>query len=188
MSIWLSRPTRDDLGALIEAARTAPVAYDPVGMSALAQAPPGYRLDHWSRRLGRGDDVFNMAADALRSWRVHRGAGLVVWYDGPPAVGAVVAMAARLPVGYIEAVCRVVDVVDQPDRYGFAYGTLAVHPEQGEESFTVVRTADGSVSFEIAAVSRPRHLLARACPPGARILQRAATGRYLDSMSSAVTP
>ena len=94
-------------------------------------------------------------------------------------------MAAPLPLGFIDVVCRVVDVVDVPDRFGFTYGTLPVHPEQGEESFTVVRHDDGSVVFEIAAASRPRHLLARACPPVARRLQRSATTRYLDAMSAA---
>jgi len=130
--------------------------------------------------------VFRRAADALRNWRVHEGAGLVVLAAGPPSVGAVVAMAAPLPVGWVDVVCRVVEVFDEQDRFGFAYGTLSVHPEQGEESFTVLRAGDGSVSFEIVAVSRPRHVLAQAAPPVARRLQAAATNRYLEAMQSAV--
>jgi uncharacterized protein (UPF0548 family) len=163
------------------------LTYEPVGMAAMAEAPAGYRLDRSSRPLGRGDRVFERAADALRHWRVHEGAGLVVEAAGPPTVGAVVAMAAPLPVvGYIDVVCRVVDVVDLPERFGFAYGTLSVHPEQGEESFTVVRSVDDAISFEIVAVSRPRQLLARAFPPVARRLQVAATNRYFVAMQSAV--
>lgn len=104
---------------------------------------------------------------------------------GPPTVGSVVAMAAPLPVGWVEVVCRVVDIVDEPDRFGFTYGTLSVHPEQGEESFTVVRSSDASTDFHIVAVSRPRHVLARAVPPIARHLQRGATNRYLAAMRSA---
>ncbi len=69
-------------------------------------------------------------------------------------------MAAPLPVGFIEVVCRVVDVVDQPDRCGFVYGTLPNHPEQGEESFIASRSANGVLTFEIVAVSRPRQILA----------------------------
>jgi uncharacterized protein (UPF0548 family) len=144
-------------------------------MSAMDTAPRGYRLDRWSRSLGHGDLIFEKAADALRSWEVHKRSGLVVLAEGPPVVGMVVAMCAPLPVGFIDVVCRVVDVVEEGDRFGFAYGTLPVHPERGEESFTVVRAADGSITFEIAAVSRPRQLLARACPPIARKLQRSAT-------------
>ncbi len=102
--------------------------------------------------------------------------------DEPPSLGLIVAMAAPLPIGYVLAVCRVVVVIDEPDRFGFAYGTLPGHPEQGEESFIVTRRSDGAVTFDIVAVSRLRHVLARACPPVARRLQRAATGRYLEAM------
>lgn len=95
-------------------------------------------------------------------------------------------MAAPLPIGWVEVVCRVVGVVDEPNCFGFTYGTLSVHPEQGEESFTVVRADDGMITFEIVATSRPRHLLARAVPPVARRLQMAATNRYLAAMQSTV--
>lgn len=97
-----------------------------------------------------------------------------------------VAMSAPLPVGFIDVVCRVVDVEDEADRFGFSYGTLSVHPEQGEESFTVARSRGGDVVFEIVAVSRPRHPLARFGAPVARRLQVAATKRYLDAMVSEV--
>jgi len=123
----------------------------------------------------------------VRTWRVHTGAGLVVEAAGPPDVGLVVAMAAPLPVGWIDVVCRVVAVVDEPERFGFTYGTLPIHPEQGEESFTVTRSDDGGFIFEIVAVSRPRQLLARAVPPVARRLQAAATNRYLKAMHAAVS-
>jgi uncharacterized protein (UPF0548 family) len=65
------------------------------------------------------------------------------------------ALAAPLPLGWIEVVCRVVDVVDEPDRFGFAYGTLPVHPDQGEESFTVALLPDGGVVFEIIRCDEP---------------------------------
>ena len=130
--------------------------------------------------------MFDRAADAIRHWRVHEGAGLIVQANGAPRLNAVVAMAAPLPVGWIEVVCRVVDVVDEPDRFGFTYGTLPVHPEQGEESFTAVLLPDSGVVFEIVAASRPRQLAARAAPPLARRLQRAATNRYLAAMQSAI--
>ena len=112
---------------------------------------------------------------------------MVVCADRPPALGDVVAMSAPLPIGFVDVVCRVVTVIDEPDRFGFAYGTLPVHAERGEESFTVVRGRDGGITFEIVAVSRPRHPLARLCPPVARRLQRAATERYLDAMAKAVS-
>ena len=188
VSIRLTRPTQADLRLLAKAGESDPLTYEPIGISGLSEAAAGYRLDRWSRTLGTSNSVFHNATQALRTWQVHRGAGLIVCDDGPPVVDTVVAMAAPLPIGFIEVVCRVVAVVDEPDRFGFSYGTLRVHPEQGEESFTVVRRADGTVAFEIAAASRPRHVLARAFPPVARLLQRSATTRYLDAMSAAASP
>jgi uncharacterized protein (UPF0548 family) len=185
--IRLARPSVAELRLLADAGTSDSLTYEPVGISAMNEPPEGYRLDRWSRPLRNGDRTFDLAVDALRNWRVHEGAGLVVQAAGPPTLDSVVAMAAPLPLlGWVEVVCRVVNVVDQPDRFGFTYGTLSVHPEQGEESFTVIRMDDGSTCFQIVAVSRPRHVLARAFPPVARRLQTAATSRYLGAMQSAV--
>ena len=186
MSIRLTRPSAADLRSLAEAGGKDSLTYDTVGMSQMAELPAGYRLDRWSRSLGTDEHTFERAVEALRNWSVHTGAGLLVQAAGPPTLDSVVAMAAPLPVGWIEVVCRVVGVVDEPDRFGFTYGTLSVHPEQGEESFTVTRTADGSTTFQIVAASRPRQVLARAFPPVARRLQTAATHRYLAAMQAAV--
>lgn len=187
VAIRLRRPTNDELQPLLEGGRRAQLTYSPVGLSSLHDAPAEYRLDRWQRSLGNGNGVFDSACRAVREWQVHRGAGLVVCADGPPSVGAVVAMSAPLPIGYIDVVCRVVTMVDERDRFGFAYGSLPVHPVQGEEAFTVTRGNAGDVAFEIVAVSRPRHPLASLCAPVGRRLQRAATTRYLDAMSKAVS-
>jgi uncharacterized protein (UPF0548 family) len=89
--IRLSRPTDEALAALVEQCRSDSLTYAPVGVTKLATPPPRYRLDRWSRALGRGDDVFVRACDALRHWRVHERAGLAVHAEGPPVVGGVVA-------------------------------------------------------------------------------------------------
>ena len=186
MHIRLSRPAPDELASLVVSGRADSLTYEPVGVTTFATAPSGYRLDRRSCLLGRGDHVFETAADTIRQWQVQKGAGIVVLADGPPHLGQVVAMSAPLPIGYIDIACRVVDVVDSGERYGFAYGTLSVHPEQGEESFTVSRQSNDDITFEIVAVSRPRNPLARAFSPIARRLQHAATGRYLDAVKAAV--
>lgn len=107
--------------------------------------------------------------------------------DGPVAVGTNVALSAPLPIGFVDATCRIVAVVDEPDRVGFAYGTLSMHPECGEESFLIVRD-EGDIRFEVQAVSKPKHPLARLIPPAAGRLQDAAVRRYLSAMSSLVAP
>jgi len=117
---------------------------------------------------------------------VHRGAGLEVLADGGITVGTNVAMSAPLAAAHIDVTCRIVAVIDEPDRFGFAYGTLRVHPEQGEESFVVSRSHKG-VRFDVVAVSRPVHPLARLAGPAAHHLQDAAVRRYLSAMSAAAT-
>ena len=70
-------------------------------------------------------------------------------------------------------------MTDEPQRFGFAYGTLPGHPEVGEEAFHVVLDDDATVSAEIVAFSRPGDLLTRLAGPVARGAQKAVTRRYL---------
>jgi uncharacterized protein (UPF0548 family) len=76
-------------------------------------------------------------------------------------------------------------VVDEPNRYGFAYGTLPHHPEQGEEAFLVEQDDRGDVNFVIEVFSRPRHPLARLGKPVSRLVQKRTTRRYLRGMVEA---
>ncbi|HZX56805.1 MAG TPA: DUF1990 domain-containing protein, partial [Ilumatobacteraceae bacterium] len=183
----LTRPEPEALRSLVEGGAFDELSYELVGLSKLAEAPPGFRMDRRTCVLGRGDEVFDAAVHALREWQVHRGSGMVVLADDEPRTDLVVAMSAPLPLGFLDLVCRVVDTVDQQDQFGFTYGTLSVHPAQGEESFTVTRGADFDITFDILAVSRPRMWAARACPPIARAMQHRATGKYLRAMQSAAS-
>jgi uncharacterized protein (UPF0548 family) len=70
-------------------------------------------------------------------------------------------------------------------RFGFAYGTLPGHPEQGEEAFHV-NFEDGQVLAEIVAFSRPADLPTRLAGPLARQVQKAATKRYIDGIRAYV--
>lgn len=92
----------------------------------------------------------------------------------------------RLPLGFVMATARVVHVVHDEEQIGFAYGTLPAHPEQGEEIF-LVRRADGRVSFEVAAFSRPRDPLARLGAPVTRWLQLRTNRTYLDALRRIAT-
>jgi uncharacterized protein (UPF0548 family) len=100
---------------------------------------------------------------------------------GDVVVGIVV---AALPFGptYVLAPCTVVDVTDEPDRFGFAYGTLPGHPERGEEAFHVRRSAEGEVTFDVVAFSRPADLLGRVGGPVARAVQSRVTSAYLEGV------
>jgi uncharacterized protein (UPF0548 family) len=183
MSIRLRRPQETHLAELLANCGDGLLTYSPVGGSLDGAVPNGLRRHQWSVALPKGS--FDAAVAAIEGWAVHRGAGLSVLADGPIRVGANVAMSAPLPVGFVDVTCRIVAVVDESERQGFAYGTLAVHPESGEEAFIVVRDEQG-VRFEVQAVSAPRHPLARLVPPLADRLQDAAVKRYLSAMTKIV--
>jgi uncharacterized protein (UPF0548 family) len=187
VAIRIRRPNAAQLAALLARCRTDELTYAPTGGSLDGVAPVGLTRREWTVAL-RGASAFDRGCDAIRSWGVHRGAGLDVLADGPPVAGTNVAMIAPLPFGFVEITCRVVVVVDEPNRFGFAYGTLPVHPEVGEESFVITRTDDGGgARFDVQAVSRPVHPVARALSPVAHRLQDAAVRRYLSAMRRAVS-
>jgi uncharacterized protein (UPF0548 family) len=182
MALHRVRPTEEVLRRLLESATSASLTYAPSRCSIDGATPPGYKRRRWATRLADGG--FEAAVHTLSAWDMHRRAGLIVVADGPVSMGVHIAMAAPLPLGWVDLSCRVVHVIDEPDRFGFAYGTLPGHPEHGEESFIVERS-DGGVRLQITAVSRPAHLLARLAPLLANALQEAATQRYLLALRDA---
>lgn len=162
-------------------AQRASYSYTEVGATRGA-FPSGYHAGHYEIGLGSADRVFERAVEGLRRWEAHRGAGTrVVPTDAPIAADQTVLVALAFPLVTIVALCRIVYVTDEPGRFGYAYGTLDGHPEQGEESFHVVR-ANGETRFEISAFSRPRHPLARLGSPVAHRLQTKVTEQYLTAL------
>ncbi|QBJ98902.1 DUF1990 domain-containing protein [Rhodococcus sp. ABRD24] len=155
------------------------MTYREVGATA-GILPAGYRHVRESIRIGRGEDVFLAASDALMRWDIHRGAGLAVNAESPSAAPGV-SVALRW-IGFTIP-CRVVYVVDEPDRRGFAYGTLTGHPESGEERFCVERGPDGTVTAVITAFSRPGRWFTRIGDPVARVVQARMTHRYLEAFT-----
>lgn len=172
----------------LAACATAP-SYPEVGATRAAALPPGYS---WLRRrihLGRGPAVLNRAGAYVLGWGTQLGTGFAVY--PPPAqisAGATVLLRTslpRLPLPRLVIPCRVVWTVEEPDRIGFAYGTLPGHPECGEESFVVTMDAAGDVWFEVTAFSRVAAWYARLGRPVAAVLQHLATERYLRVVARA---
>jgi uncharacterized protein (UPF0548 family) len=185
------RPPSDaKLARILAAVGDARFTYDAIGATASTGEPPdGYHQVRVTRVLGRGDEVFAAAVDGIRRWQLHRRQGYRVAPDEPPIeVGTVVAVDVPLVAVHVIATCRIAWVVDEPDRFGFGYGTLPIHPESGEEAFLVERGTDeasgdpGDVRLAITAFSRPRHALVRLAGPVARRQQARATRGYLDAL------
>ena len=84
-------------------------------------------------------------------------------------------------LGPFVAPCRVVYVVDEHNRRGFAYGSLPGHAVAGEEMFGVrFQPADESVHAEVVAFSRPATWWSQIGAPVASVVQRVITRRYLS--------
>jgi uncharacterized protein (UPF0548 family) len=185
------RPSDAELSQIAASVVDAPFTYDEVAATAHPdELPEGYHRVHAARVVGEGDEAFAAAVDGVRLWQLHRRQGYRVAPDDPPVdVGAVVAVDVPLVVLHVIATCRIAWVIDEPDRFGFGYGTLPIHPESGEEAFVVERDPHdvaGPVRLVITAFSRPRHPLVRLAGPMARRQQAQATKGYLDALAAHV--
>lgn len=78
--------------------------------------------------------------------------------------------------------CRIVTVIDEPQRYSFAYGSLAGHPERGEELFLVEWQEDDRVTFILKADSQPANWLYRLGRPFGELMRGLGTQQYLRAM------
>ena len=186
MRLSLGQPTIADLEAIRLGHLGLPLSYSDVGATMRGERPRGYFHDNRTIDLRRGDTTFAAAKAALQRWAAHRGANiLVVPIDAPIEVGTVVTMTLPVLAIHIHADCRIVAVIDEPDAFGFAYGTLTSHPETGEESFVIRRAPDGGVSFTVTAFSRPGELVPWCGLPVVRVLQHRAARQFGQGMKVA---
>jgi uncharacterized protein (UPF0548 family) len=100
--------------------------------------------------------------------------------DGTPLIapGDTVQLGIRFWPFWVKAPARVVYVVDEPTRRGFAYGTLPGHPEDGEEAFIVEQSPDGAVWLVLRAFSRPATWYWWLVSPALYLTQAFYTRRY----------
>jgi uncharacterized protein (UPF0548 family) len=162
-----------------EAERASPT-YPEIGASRGEVLPPGYHHVRVVERIGDAS-AFEIAVMGLRTWSAHEGAGLRIFPHEHVAPDLTVLGVTTIGPARVVAPCRVVAVFKEPDSFGFAYGTLPGHPEQGEESFVLERR-DGSTYFTIRAFSRPVDPLARLSGPIGRAVQRSVTRRYVSAL------
>jgi uncharacterized protein (UPF0548 family) len=155
------------------------LTYPEVGGTRTGELPRGYRHVRRHEQLGSGPDVYRRAVAGLREWRLQRDAGLrVPSSTPPPEVGVRVTFA----VAGLRIPCQVVWVLDEPGRFGYAYGTLPGHPESGEEAFVVHLDEAERVWLDIRAFSRPARWYTRLGGPVGWLVQDLATGRYIAAM------
>jgi uncharacterized protein (UPF0548 family) len=181
------KPDRSTLERLLAQHQTDPLSYSAVG-GTQGEVPEGYKIDHNRTLIGHGLDQFKAAQAAIDAWRMFA----LDWIEIFPAlpsvqVGATVAVVVRHLGFWSVNISRIVYLVNEESRYGFAYGTLPCHSEEGEERFLVEHhRATDEVWYDLFAFSKPSHPLARIGYPISRHLQKRFARESLAAMKRSV--
>jgi uncharacterized protein (UPF0548 family) len=168
------------------------LTYDQVGATAVCEAVwgethPAFRRYEQSALVTA---PWEDARSLMFRWAVKSRSGFAVSAPDGGADPTVIEGASywlrfgRRPLEVNEPV-RVIGVVDEPLRCGFAYGTLDGHPVSGEEAFVLERVAEeGPVQLTIRSLTRPAaDGVWRYVFPMLLAAQRVFRNRYLRSLN-----
>ena len=183
----LRRPSDAEIRAFLKERETDSFSYTEVG-SSRDTSPAGYNIDRNRELLGSGIDAFERAKAAVRQWKMFDVPGIELCFpDTPIESGRNVAPLAYHLGFYSLNSCRIVYVVNEPRKFGFAYGTLPEHAEIGEERFTVEFHADSDeVWYDVFAFSRPGNFMVKLGYPYSRYRQKTFSARSKEAMRRAV--
>lgn len=170
----LTRPNSEQIDKFLRQRESDRFTYPSVAATREPSPPAGYDIDHNRQLLGTGLATLERAKQALREWRMFDVPGLELFYPSTPIEpGQNVALLARHLGFYSLNSCRIVYVIDEQDRFGFAYGTLTEHAESGEERFTVeFHSGTDEVWYDIFAFSRPGSIFVKLGYPYGRYRQK----------------
>ena len=169
-----TKPTRTKIDRFIASARETDLTYSLIGETKGEARPPAYTVDHNSIKIGRGEADFEKAKQAIRHWRMFDMPWVeICWPDTPIEKDQTIAILIRHFGFYSLNAARIVYTIEEPDWFGFAYGTLRDHGESGEERFSVRFDREtGDVIYDLYAFSRPNYVSARLAYPLTRMLQK----------------
>ena len=167
------RPTQSEIDRFLIGAENQKFSYSEIGTTA-GLIPTGYTVDRNRTRLGSGAESFRNAKQSLEAWKMFE-LGWVHLFplNTPIQIDETVALVVRHFGFWSLNACRIVYVIKEERQFGFAYGTLEQHAEQGEERFSVEWDFnDDSVFYNILAFSKPRQWQAKTARPLSRLLQK----------------
>lgn len=173
----LRKPTASTVHHMLEIAVKLPLSYDnPINtqLGPSIQAPKGFQLDHTRTKIGQGSDAFAKAKAAMQRWQ-HFDLGWVFVANPqvPVKAGEIVAVQAHALGLWSVNLSRILYVIDEPYRFGYGYGTTPRHVERGEERFLIEHDPTNDyVYYDLIAISRPAHWMARVAYPFTRSRQR----------------
>ena len=175
VKISIHKPTGESLQTFLEQQSSADFSYDGVGGTfPSATLPPGYIVDRTRLQLGLGQEIFHAATAALKPWEQFHLGWVEAWPPTAPLSPGQVIIIQGYAIGlWWSNASRIVYAIDEPTRFGFAYGTLPSHIEKGEERFLIEwdQTTD-QVWFNIMAFSRPNHFASHIGQPWVRRKQK----------------
>ena len=173
----LARPTANDVDALVDECSRLDLMQTEFlasrkGLKA-PRLPAGFAHDYSYGYLGNGTGVFEAAVRAFENWKqFDLGWVRVANNDVAIEAGNVVMVEIHSLGLWSLNLSQIVEVTRNSDGMGFIYKTTANHVEQGEERFFLTfNERTGEVHYELEAVSKPQHWLARVGYPYARAFQ-----------------
>jgi uncharacterized protein (UPF0548 family) len=188
----LFEPSQAQIDNFLAEQKDLPFSYKEVGASK-EKIPADYPVNHRRIRLGTGVGTFIRSRKAIENWTMYR----LNWTrvnpsKAPITVSEVVCIVVDHGFCWSLNPCRIIYVIEETggkiERYGFAFGTLPGHSEEGEERFVVERHgADDSVWFELLSFARPHHVLAKIGFPFVGLFQRKFAEDSANAMLLAVS-
>lgn len=185
MNFSLFEPRQEAIRELLESQSGLGFTYSQVectrGEGAANRTVDGFVRDHNRVLLGNGEECFERAKRAIRSWEMFNlGWIRIADSSAPIEVETQSCVIAKSFGVWSTHCCRIVYTIDEASesdsavqQIGFAYGTLPAHAERGEERFLVQwDKADDSVWYDLLAFSSPNSLLAKMGYPVVRRLQK----------------
>lgn len=186
----VTKPTSESIDRFLGRAATTDYSYSKVGATRTEHTihESVYNVDHNQIVIGSGLEEFGKAKNAITFWRMFDMPWVeLCWPNTPIEEGRTVAIVIRHFGFYSLNAARIVYTIEEPDRFGFAYGTLEDHGESGEERFSVrLDQETGDVVYDLYAISHPKHFLAYLGYPLTRILQKRFAADSKQAMFRAV--
>ncbi len=190
--LFLHKPSDKEISEFIARQSRLPFSYNEIGATKVHNAPKGYPINHFRKELGKGQEIYKNATDALCSWQMYALDWTRVFPSNVPIKkGEVVAVLANhLGIRSLNP-CRIVYVIDEENeqfqRFGFAIGTLPAHSEKGEEQFLIKRNKEtDTVFYELYAFAKPENWLAKIGSPFVSYIQKRFAAESYEAMRKAV--
>jgi uncharacterized protein (UPF0548 family)/ligand-binding SRPBCC domain-containing protein len=141
-----------------------------------------FRRSEVSALIGRGDRLWERAAQDVMRWRVKTRSGFTVDDSHSVAAGERLTITARALGVTVREPVEVASVIETATRVGFSYLTLPGHPVSGEEAFIIHRDGD-AVFLTVRSLTAPSNVLSwRLLYPLLRVAQVVARRRYLRAL------